>query len=75
MIDFTPLVRRHFMARLYEQLRYKDYADAIQQGVLVKLVEKAALTEMGRRYDFSSLRTYKQFASRVPLFSYEDLQP
>lgn len=75
MIDFTPLVRKHFIARLYEQLRYKDYADAIQQGVLVKLVEKAALTEMGRRYDFSSMRTYKQFATRVPLFSYEDLQP
>lgn len=75
MIDFTPLVRRHFMARLYEQLRYKDYADALQQGELVKLIEKASLTEIGRHYDFSSLRTYKQFASRVPLYRYEDLQP
>lgn len=75
MIDFTPLVRKHFISRLYEQLRYKDYADALQQGELVKLIEKASLTEIGRHYDFSSLRTYKQFASRVPLYRYEDLQP
>ncbi len=75
MIDFTPLVRRYFVARLHEQLRYKSHADAIQQGQLVKLVEKAALTEIGRKYDFSTMRTYEQFASRVPLYRYEDLQP
>ena len=62
MIDFTPLVRRHFMARLYEQLRYKDYADAIQQGVLVKLVEKAALTGMVS----ASSASYRQNESSTP---------
>lgn len=75
MIDLTPLARRYFTARLYEQLRYKDYADAIQQGELVKLIEKAALTEIGRRYEFSKIRTYRQFAATVPLYRYEDLKP
>lgn len=75
MIDFTPFVRKHFVARLYDHLRYRDYADALQQGVLVKLIENASLTEMGRKYDFSSMRTYRDFATSVPLYRYEDLRP
>ena len=75
MFDFTPFVRNHFLSRLQQQVRYIDHADAVQQGELVRLVEKAALTRFGRKYDFSSIRTYKQFATRLPLFSYEALEP
>ena len=75
MIDFTPLFRSHFLGRLQQHLRYIDHADAVQQGELVRLIEKAALTRIGRKYDFSSIRTYRQFASTLPLYSYEDLQP
>ncbi len=75
MINFTPLARKHFIDRLHTQLQYKDYADSIQQGELVKLIERAALTTIGRKYNFSRVRTYKQFASTVPLYRYEDLRP
>ena len=75
MIDFTPLVRNRFLGRLQQHVRYIDHADAVQQGELVRLIEKAALTRIGRKYDFSSIRTYKQFASTLPLYSYEDLRP
>lgn len=75
MINFTPIVRGHFLSRLKEHVRYIDHADSVQQGVLVQLVEKAALTQIGRKYDFSTCRTYHDFASRVPLYSYEDIRP
>ena len=75
MINFTPLLRNHFLDRLQQHVRYIDHADAVQQGELVRLVEKASLTRIGRKYDFSSIRTYRQFASTLPLFSYENLQP
>ena len=75
MINFTPIARKHFVARLYEQLRYKDYADAVQQGELVKLIEHASLTEFGRAHKFSKMRTYREFATEVPLHRYEDLKP
>ena len=75
MMDFTPLFRSHFLDRLQEHARYIDHADAVQQGELVRLIEKAALTRIGRKYDFSSIRTYRQFASTLPLYRYEDLQP
>ena len=74
-MNFTPLVKGHFRNRLQEQVRFIHHADAVQQGELVKLVETAALTQMGRRYDFSTCRTYSDFASRVPLHRYEDLRP
>ena len=75
MIDFTPIFRNHFLARLQQHARYIDHADAVQQGELVRLIEKAALTRIGRKYDFSSIRTYQQFASTLPLYSYDDLRP
>jgi len=75
MIDFTPLVRNRFLGRLQQHARYINHADAVQQGELVRLIEKAALTRIGRKYDFSSLRTYRQFASTLPLYRYEDLRP
>ena len=75
MINFTPLVRSHFLDRLQEHVRYVNHADAVQQGELVRLIEKAALTRIGRKYDFSSIRTYRQFALTLPLYSYEDLRP
>ncbi len=73
-MNFTPLARGYFRNRLLEQVRYVDHAAAVQQGELVRLVETAALTQMGRKYDFSTCRTYKDFASRVPLHRYEDLR-
>lgn len=75
MINFTPFVRSRFIDRLQQHARYIDHADAVQQGELMRLVEKAALTRIGRKYDFSTIRTYKQFASTLPLYSYEDLRP
>ncbi|MBR1883007.1 MAG: GH3 auxin-responsive promoter family protein [Muribaculaceae bacterium] len=74
-MDFTPLVRGRFLERLQEHLRYEHHAAAVQQGELVWLVEKAALTQMGRRYDFSTVRTYEDFARRVPLHNYDALRP
>ena len=64
-MDFTPFARNHFLSRLPQQVRYIDHADAVQQGELVYLVERAALTEVGRRYDFSTVRTYGDFASPI----------
>ena len=75
MINFTPLFRSHFLGRVQQQARYIDHADAVQQGELVRLIEKGSLTRIGRKYDFSSIRTYRQFASTLPLYNYENLRP
>jgi len=74
-MNFTPLARGYLLSRLEQHARYIEHADSVQQEQLIKLVEKAALTWFGRKYDYSTLRTYKDFATRVPLYKYEDLKP
>ncbi len=74
MIDFTPIMRRRARARLLAQQRYITHPASVQQEQLVKLVERAALTWIGRRHEFSALRTYGDFAAAVPLSHYEDLR-
>ena len=49
MINFTPLFRNHLVGRLQQHARYIDYADAVQQGELVRLPQKASLTRIGRK--------------------------
>ena len=75
MINFTPIARSFLLPRLGQHERYISHPEAVQQEQLVRLIEKAALTWQGRKYDFSTCRTYEQFATRVPLYRYEDLQP
>jgi len=41
----------------------------------LNLVQRAKYTEIGKKYDFSSVLTYEQFADRVPVAAYEDVEP
>ena len=68
-------MRAAMRGRLEEHLRFVDHADSVQQQQLMYLIEKASLTEIGRKYDYSTLRTYRDWASVVPLHSYEHLRP
>jgi hypothetical protein len=46
-----------------------------QREVLQDLVTSAQYTEFGRKYNFSSLFTVREFKDAVPVHEYEDLKP
>jgi len=46
-----------------------------QEETFKYLIWKADKTEYGKMYDFRSIDSIEKFQSRVPLMSYEDLQP
>lgn len=46
-----------------------------QNEVLFSLLKKAEQTETGRKHGFSSIRSYNEFSSVVPLRSYDDYLP
>lgn len=46
-----------------------------QRCRLQTLLERNAQTAFGRAHDFKSIRGYQEFAQRVPLTDYEDLDP
>jgi hypothetical protein len=54
---------------------FKKFPVETQQEVLYQLLTKSANTEWGRRFGYSSISTAREYQSRVPVQSYEDLIP
>lgn len=53
---------------------FMKYPSEVQNELLERLLDKAKDTEFGRTYDFQGIKTYAQFAERIPVTSYEDNQ-
>ena len=76
-MNFTPLARPYFSHIVARRTRWSNPAgaDAVQRDVLASLMLKGARTRYGARYGMPHMRTYEDFASRVPLIQYEDIRP
>ncbi len=67
--------RHFFQVRMRRILNYMEHPHEVQRSVLTQLLEATRHTEWGRKYDFRSIKTPEQFAARVPVQGYEQLQP
>lgn len=82
MIDFTPLVRGRFIRQATRMDRWDIPVSAMQIQVaqLRRLLQRAADTEIGRRYGFGSLCLLSDrelpaaYASALPVVEYEDIR-
>ena len=54
---------------------FLKYPNEVQEELLHSLIRAAEQTEIGKNYDFSSVKNYKTFAERVPVSTYEELEP
>ncbi|MDF4202053.1 GH3 auxin-responsive promoter family protein [Maribacter sp. SA7] len=64
------------LKKRYHQIElFLKYPDEVQEEVLLQLLEFAEDTEVGRTYDFESIESYKVFKERLPIVSYEEVQP
>lgn len=54
---------------------FLKYPMEVQEEVLYQLLEMAEDTEVGKKYDFESITNYTAFRERVPIVSYEDMEP
>ena len=54
---------------------FLKYPVDVQSELLFKLLQTAAHTEIGKHLDFSEIKTYKDFTSKVPIQQYESLEP
>lgn len=73
-MNLTPLVRTFFSRRVAAIDSYADRAEQLQRTVLARLVRSAARTAWGERHGYDGLRSYEDFAARVPLTDYEALK-
>jgi len=54
---------------------FKKYPFETQQETLYQLLGKAASTEWGKKYDYLSITSIKEYQSRFPVQTYEDILP
>ena len=73
-MSLTNIIRPIFTPRLHKLDLYQTEAEALQRGVLKRLLGKAAETEWGRAYGFSKNLSYEDFAQQTPLNTYEELK-
>ena len=71
-----PSVIKWLNARRINQIeQFKKYPVKTQEETLNKLLTEAAGTEWGNKYGYSSISTVKDYQSRVPVQSYEEIIP
>ena len=61
--------------RIHQIELFMKYPHDVQDELLKKLLQTAKGTVFGRKYDFDSITNYEQYASRIPISSYEDVFP
>ena len=58
--------------RIHQIDLFLKYPIDVQEELLKGLINKAKHTEIGNQYDFNSIKTYTDFAERIPITTYED---
>lgn len=64
-----------FKNRIGQIENFKTNPIEVQEKLLFELIEKAEDTEFGKKYRFSKIRSYSDFANQVPVHSYEQMTP
>jgi hypothetical protein len=75
-IPIVNSIASWFLKKRFHQIElFLKYPNEVQTELLLDLIDTAKDTEIGKQYDFASIKNYRQFAARVPVSTYEDLQP
>ena len=61
--------------RIHQIELFLKYPNEVQEELLMNLIRRAENSVVGAQYNFSSITSYTTFSERVPVSSYEDLQP
>ena len=62
-----------FLKKRFHQIElFIKYPIEVQEELLHSLIIKAKNTEIGKKYDFESISSYREFADRIPVTTYED---
>ncbi|WP_224488786.1 GH3 auxin-responsive promoter family protein [Robertkochia flava] len=61
--------------RFHQIELFLKYPGEVQTEVLHQVLSVSQETEIGRKFDFESLSGYEDFARRIPVSRYEDIEP
>ena len=61
--------------RIHQMELFLKYPNEVQEELLMNLLRTAQDTEIGTKNDFESINSYQTFTQRVPISTYEELEP
>ena len=61
--------------RIHQIELFLKYPNEVQEELLLNLIRTAEKTTIGVDYGYESIKSYANFIERVPISTYEDLQP
>ncbi|HZW62406.1 MAG TPA: GH3 auxin-responsive promoter family protein [Flavobacteriaceae bacterium] len=72
-IPLVNSIASWFLKKRFHQIElFLKYPNEVQNELLLNLISIAEDTEIGRQYGFKDITRYADFASRVPVSTYED---
>lgn len=60
--------------RLHDMELFMKHPQELQDNILQDLIYYARHTEVGRKYGFDSIKSYREFADRVPVSGYTEME-
>ena len=74
VISYSILNYTAFLGKMsYNSYKKKSkVADKISEKKLIKVIKKNQNTEFGKKYNFSSIKSIKEFQEKIPYTTYED---
>lgn len=74
-IPIVNSIATWFLKKRFHQIElFIKYPIDVQNELLEHLLAIAKNTEIGKKYDFATIKNYKDFTQRVPITSYEENQ-
>ncbi len=61
--------------RIHQIELFLKYPHEVQDELLMYLIRSSEATIIGQQYGFESIKNYESFCNRVPVSSYEELEP
>ncbi|ESU23242.1 GH3 auxin-responsive promoter [Flavobacterium enshiense DK69] len=61
--------------RIHQMELFLKYPNEVQEELLFNLLRSAEGTVLGKKYEFSTIKSYKTFSERIPVSTYEELEP
>ncbi|MFQ3173200.1 MAG: hypothetical protein ACI9WT_000746 [Flavobacterium sp.] len=61
--------------RIHQIELFLKYPNEVQEELLLNLIQSSKNTVLGKKYDYASINSYATFAERIPISTYEEMQP
>lgn len=75
MSVFAPIISWYFKKRISQLERSINNPIDTQEEMFKKLINTAADTEWGRKYDYKSIHHFDDYRNRVPVQNYDTIKP